>query len=151
MKWFVIADRFNYNGTERKLDDLKEMFYTVCQWYFLYKDPDNPLISQLNFPKEKELERKKYLERLLKRTAAEIAEEEALIIESRKFEMAAKKTLQEREALLQLLDHPHSDKPISQFLTSQGMSQLYANLLNDKNRKRKPDSNTPENPCLNCC
>lgn len=76
MKWFVIADRFSYES-ERNVDDMKEIFYTVCQQYFLRKDPENPLISSLNFPKEKELERKQYLERLLKRSAAEIAEEEA--------------------------------------------------------------------------
>lgn len=147
LRWFVIYDRYE-SEEKRSLEDLKETFYQVCQCFFLHKDPDNPLIPSLNFPKEKELERKKYLKRLLSRSAAEIAEEEALIIESRKFEMAAKKTLNEREALLRLLDSPNSEKPISQYLTSQGMSQLYSSLLSDKARKRKHDSNVPENPWM---
>ena len=39
--------------------------------------------------------------------------------------MAAKRTLAERESLLRLLDSPHSDQTVTQYLTSQGMSQLY--------------------------
>lgn len=147
LRWHIIYDRYEYNK-ERNLEDLKEIFYKTCKQYFLSKDPDNPLIHSLDYQKEKELERKKYLQRLLSRSAAEIAEEEALIIESKKFEMTAKKTLQERESLLRLLDHPRSDKPIGQFLTSQGINQLYNNLLNDKTRKRKPDLIAPENPWM---
>lgn len=112
------------------------------------KNPNDPLLPSLNFPKEKEIERKKYLQRLLSRSAAEIAEEEALIVESRKFEMAAKKTLNERESLLRLLDSPNSDQSVSQYLTSQGMSQLYGSLFSDKSRKRKHESNVPENPWM---
>ncbi|QLG73284.1 hypothetical protein HG535_0E03680 [Zygotorulaspora mrakii] len=147
MRWFVIHDRYSY-GKPRSLEDLKEKFYEVCKHYFSNKDPNNALLPTLNFPKRKELERKKYLQRLLARSAAEIAEEEALIIESRKFEMAAKKTLNERESLLRLLDSPNSDQPVSQYLTSQGMSQLYGSLLSDKSRKRKHNPNIPENPWM---
>ena len=128
LRWFIIQDRFE-GETTRTLEDMKDAFYTICRRYFLTKEPDNPLIPSLNFSKQKEMERKRYLQRLLSRSAAEIAEEEALIVESKKFEMAAKKTLSERETLLRLLDSPHSDKPVSQFLTSQGMTQLYNCLL----------------------
>lgn len=62
--------------------------------------------------------------------------------------MAAKRTLAERESLLRLLDSPHSDQTITQYLTSQGMSQLYNALLADKTRKRKHDLNIPENPWM---
>lgn len=133
---------------ERSIEEIKNKFYEVSKKYMLFKDPKDPNIDSLNYDMSKELERKLYLERLLSRTAAEIAEEEALIIESRKFEMAAKKTLNERESLLRLLDSPNSDQNVSQYLTSQGISQLYNNLLNDKSRKRKNDSNIPENPWM---
>ncbi|CUS22895.1 LAQU0S07e02564g1_1 [Lachancea quebecensis] len=147
LRWFAIQDRYEGKlfGT---LEELKDAFYTVCRRFFLAKEPDNPLIASLNFSKEKELERKRYLQRLLSRSAAEIAEEEALIVESKKFEMTAKKTLSERETLLRLLDSPNSDKPVSQFLTSQGMTQLYNSLLSDKSRKRKHDQVVPENPWM---
>lgn len=147
LRWFVIQDRYKYDKS-RTLEELKERFYKVCQRFFLAKNPNDPLLPSLNFPKEKEIERKKYLQRLLSRSAAEIAEEEALIVESRKFEMAAKKTLNERESLLRLLDSPNSDQSVSQYLTSQGMSQLYGSLFSDKSRKRKHESNVPENPWM---
>ena len=98
LSWFVIYDRYNF-GEEKSLEDLKEMFYEVCRKYFLAKDPNDTTLSLLDYKKDKEVERKKYLKRLLSRSAAEIAEEEALIIESKKFEMAAKKTLSERESI----------------------------------------------------
>lgn len=147
LRWFVIQDHYNY-GKSRTIEELKEKFYEVCQRYFAVKSPNDPLLSSLNFPKKKEIERKKYLQRLLARSAAEIAEEEALIVESRKFEMAAKKTLNERESLLRLLDSPNPDQSVSQYLTSQGMSQLYGSLLSDKSRKRKHESTVPENPWM---
>ncbi|CAI6508553.1 CIH_HP2_G0019310.mRNA.1.CDS.1 [Saccharomyces cerevisiae] len=147
LRWFLIFDRYSYNNS-RTLEDLKEKFYYTCRNYFKASDPSNPLLSSLNFSAEKEIERKKYLQRLLSRSAAEIAEEEALVVESKKFEMAAKRTLAERESLLRLLDSPHSDQTITQYLTSQGMSQLYNALLADKTRKRKHDLNIPENPWM---
>lgn len=149
LKWPVIFDRYSFgDSSTRSLEDLKERFYEVCKKFFLNKRPDDPLISLLNFSKKKEIERKKYLERLLARSAAEIAEEEALIIESRKFEMAAKKTLNERENLLRLLDSPNSNQSVTQYMTSQGISQLYSSLISDKSRKRKHTSSIPENPWM---
>lgn len=147
MKWFVIHDRYSF-AEPRTLEDLKEKFYEVCKRYFQAKSPDDPMIENLNYPRQKEIERKKYLQRLLARSAAEIAEEEALIIESRKFEMAAKKTLNERESLLRLLDSPNSDQSVSQYMTSQGISQLYGSLLSDKSKKRKHNAVVPENPWM---
>mgnify|MGYP003365297870 CR=1 FL=1 len=147
LRWFLIFDRYSFDKS-RTLEDLKEEFYHICRNYFKTSNPSNPLLSSLNFSAEKEIERKKYLQRLLSRSAAEIAEEEALIVESKKFEMAAKRTLAERESLLRLLDSPHSDQSITQYLTSQGMSQLYSTLLADKTRKRKHDPNIPENPWM---
>ncbi|KAL3237754.1 Swc4p [Nakaseomyces bracarensis] len=149
LRWFVIYDRYEYNDTNRTLEELKGKFYEVTKNYFRWKKPDDPMLQTLNYSAQKEAQRKIYLERLLSRSAAEIAEEEALIIESRKFEMAAKKTLIERENLLRLLDSPQSDVSVAHYLTSNGMSQLYNTLLADKTRKRKIDSNNiPENPWM---
>lgn len=149
LRWFIIYDRYQFDSPEhRTLEDLKSKFYEICQNYFAVRNSNDPLLQSLNYNKEKEVERKQYLQRLLSRSAAEIAEEEALIIESKKFEMAAKKTLNERESLLRLLDSPNSDQNVSQYMTSQGISQLYNNLLADKSRKRKNDSGIPENPWM---
>lgn len=149
LRWFIIYDRYQFDSpNHRILEDLKSKFYEMCQNYFAARNSNDPLLQSLNYNKEKEVERKQYLQRLLSRSAAEIAEEEALIIESKKFEMAAKKTLNERESLLRLLDSPNSDQNVSQYMTSQGISQLYNNLLADKSRKRKNDSSIPENPWM---
>lgn len=149
LRWFVIHDRYEYEDKTRSLEELKGKFYEISKNYFRWKKPDDPMLQSLNYSAQKETQRKVYLERLLSRSAAEIAEEEALIIESRKFEMAAKKTLIERENLLRLLDSPQSDVSVAHYLTSNGMSQLYSTLLADKTRKRKIDSNNvPENPWM---
>ena len=150
MKWIVIHDRYDFAGKQRTIEDLKDIFYLVCQRYFSNKDPDNIEFQKLlSFPKEKEVQRKAYLSRLLSRTSAEVAEEEALVIEAKKFEMAAKKTSVEREQLLQLLDSPVplESIDITEFMTSQGLHNFYCSLMGDKTRKRKYDS-VPENPWM---
>ncbi|KAL6940759.1 hypothetical protein ACO0QE_004675 [Hanseniaspora vineae] len=150
MKWIVIHDRYEFAGKERTIEDLKDMFYLVCQKYFSHKEPNNTDLQKLlSFPKEKEIQRKKYLSRLLSRTSAEVAEEEALVIEAKKFEMAAKKTSIEREQLLQLLDSPVplESIDITEFMTSQGLYNFYCSLMGDKTRKRRYDA-VPENPWM---
>ncbi|GMM57794.1 Swc4 protein [Maudiozyma humilis] len=148
LRWFVIWDRYAYGSVERTLEELKQEFYLVSRRYFESKNAAEPLLQSLEYPASRERERKAYLERLLSRSAAEIAEEEALVIESRKFEMGARKMLQEREALLRLLDSPNSEQSVAQYMTSQGMSQLYGSLLADKTRKRRHEGAIPENPWM---
>ncbi|CAM9019676.1 unnamed protein product [Wickerhamomyces anomalus] len=151
LKWVVINDRYDFKGNSRSIEDLQERFYSVCQRILIHendKDEDTQnsnLISNLNFNKRKEIKRKMYLNRLLERSPAEIAEEESLLIEARKFEVSAKKTITERASLLQLLDSPQSNGSINQYLSSQGLTQLYNSLMTEK-RKRRVDSPAPENP-----
>jgi DNA methyltransferase 1-associated protein 1 len=152
LKWIVIHDRYNFEeDRERTIEDLEERFYSVCQRILIYENEkddtaqNSNLISNLNFSKKKEVDRKAYLNRLLERSPAEIAEEESLLIEAKKFEAAAKNTMTERSQLLQLLDSPQATGSISQYLTSQGLTQLYNQLMTEK-RKRRVDSPAPENP-----
>lgn len=151
LKWVVIHDRYNFKGRDRSVEDLQERFYSVCQRILIHENDtqedaqNSNLISNLNFNKKKEIERKMYLNRLLERSPAEIAEEESLLIEAKKFEVAAKKTITERASLLQLLDSPQATGSISQYLSSQGLTQLYNSLMTEK-RKRRIDSPAPENP-----
>lgn len=151
LKWIVIHDRYSFKNRQRSVEDLQERFYSVCQTILIHDNEkeegaqNSNLISNLNFNKKKEIERKAYLNRLLARSPAEIAEEESLIIEAKKFELAAKKTITERTALLQLLDSPQASASISQYLSSQGLTQLYNTLMTEK-RKKRTDSPIPENP-----
>lgn len=151
LKWVIINDRYNYENKERTLEELQERFYSTCQRILIHENEidessqNSNLISNLNFNKNKEVARKLYLNRLLERSPAEIAEEESLLIEAKKFEVTAKKTISERSSLLQLLDSPQPTGSISQYLSSQGLTQLYNSLMTEK-RKRRIDSPAPENP-----
>lgn len=139
LKWHVIADRFPAE-CERSLEDLKEQFYRMCDKILKYRDTGNPmLLESLDaFSKFAENDRKKFLESLLKRTPAEIAEEESLVIEARRFELAAKKMLVERSHLLTLLDSPQTSQSVLQYLSSQGLTNLYNNLMIlDKTQRKK--------------
>ncbi|KAK6453898.1 uncharacterized protein RJT20DRAFT_131354 [Scheffersomyces xylosifermentans] len=139
LKWPVIYDRFSY-PTHRSVEDLKEQFYRICIKILENQSTSNPaLIESLSaYSKPRELERKQYLENLLRRTPAEIAEEESLVIEARRFELAAKKMLIERSHLLTLLDSPQTTQQVQQFQSSQGLTNLYNNLMIiDKNQKKR--------------
>lgn len=138
LKWFVINDRFprKYN---RSLEDLKEQFYAMCHKIMTHKSIGNPsLIDALKgYSKPDEIERKEYLLNLLKRTPTEIAEESLLVIEARRFEIAAKKMLMERANLLTLLDLPQADPAAQNFQSSQGLGNLYSQLMIlNKDRKK---------------
>lgn len=138
LKWFVINDRFplKYN---RSLEDLKEQFYAMCHKIMTHKAIGNPsLIDSLKaYSKPDEIERKEYLLNLLKRTPTEIAEESLLVIEARRFEIAAKKMLMERANLLTLLDLPQADPAAQNFHSSQGLGNLYSQLMiMNKDRKK---------------
>ncbi|RLV91116.1 SWR1-complex protein 4 [Spathaspora sp. JA1] len=139
LKWPIIYDRYQYNNI-RTCEDLKEQFYRVCIKILQSKhESQSSLIDSLRaYSKPREIERKQYLENLLKRTPAEMAEEESLVIEARRFELAAKKMLIERSNLLTLLDSPQSTQNSSQYQSSQGLANLYNNLMIfDKHQKKK--------------
>lgn len=139
LKWFVINDRFPLKYG-RTLEDLKEQFYAMCVKIMTHKSIGNPtLIDSLKvFSKAAEIERKQYLLNLMKRTPTEIAEETLLVAEARRFEFAAKKMLMERANLLTLLDLPQAALSVLQYMSSQGLGNLY-NLLMilDKNLRKK--------------
>lgn len=125
------------DGTARTVEDLKERFYNVVT--AMSKSPEKYTAEGYNmtpvkFPRDMEIKRKQYLERLLARSPAEIAEEEALILKSRKLELSAAKMLQERADLLKLLDAPQPTSSVAQFQTSQGLAHL-TSTLNDKSKK----------------
>lgn len=67
---------------------------------------EDEMYRQMKYSKESEVKRKEHLECLLARSPAEIAEEEALVLESRKLEAAAEMMLLERAEILKILDAP---------------------------------------------
>ncbi|KAI5950844.1 SWC4 [Candida jiufengensis] len=137
LKWPIIHDRFPGKRTQ---EELKQHFYKITSKILSHQEQKNQtLIDSLNsYSKDKEVDRKQYLENLILRTPAEIAEEESLVIEARRFELAAKKMLMERSNLLALLDSPQSTQNVAQYQSSQGIANLYNNLMiYDKHQKKK--------------
>lgn len=146
-----MQDNANSDGDKvqgRTIEDLKDRLYKVSA-VILEKSGDEikdaALIRSLkSFNKNKEYERRSYLEHLIERTPTEIAEEESLVVEARKFELAAKKMLIERAQLLQLLDFPQASSSVQKYMTSQGLTDLYNVLMNaDKSKKRKTETPVP--------
>ncbi|KAK9371377.1 hypothetical protein V1509DRAFT_614482 [Lipomyces kononenkoae] len=153
LRWLVVQDRYDYEPEEneppsiRTLEDLKERYYFCCRKLMeLRRDAsgadwtprDLELYNAMNFNKDKEIMRKQYLERLLSRSPAEIAEEERLILEYRRLQESSKKLVQDREELLRLLESPQTANTFAQYQSPQGLSQLAGNILaSDKNRRRK--------------
>ncbi len=146
-----MQDNANSDGDKvqgRTIEDLKDRLYKVSA-VILEKSGDEikdaALIRSLkSFNKNKEYERRSYLEHLIERTPTEIAEEESLVVEARKLELAAKKMLIERAQLLQLLDFPQASSSVQKYMTSQGLTDLYNVLMNaDKSKKRKIETPVP--------
>lgn len=135
----------------RSLEDLKARFYDVYRALFKARQErgetltpsEEDLWKQMKYSKDNEKKRKAHLEKLLKRSPAEVAEEEALVIESRKLEAAAERMLAERKEILRLLDVPRPTGSVSQYLSSQGLAQLTNTLLSEKARKKKESTPTP--------
>lgn len=147
LRWLVIHDRYGFTGAGRSVEDLKARFYEVSS--ALLKKRHNPLspadeelLEQMKFSKEAEQRRKTHLERLLSRSPAEVAEEEALLLEARRLEALADWMLQERQNLLRLLETPRQTGSAAEYQSSQGVARLHQQLLNEKSRRDK-DSTGP--------
>lgn len=152
LRFIVIADRYDYKGTHRTMEDIKDRYYTVVRKILMARTPiammtptQTEELNQLYYNKEKEISRKKHLASLSMRTPAEIAEEEALFIESQRIEAYRKKMAQERKELLRLLEAPIPNGSITKYTSSQGLGTLTNNILiADKNRKRKMQENNSQ-------
>ncbi|KTW26747.1 hypothetical protein T552_02751 [Pneumocystis carinii B80] len=150
LRFVVIADRYDYKGNQRTMEDIKDRYYTVVRKILMARTPiammtptQTEELNQLYYNKEKEISRKKHLASLAMRTPEEIAEEEALFIESQRIEAYRKKMAQERKELLRLLEAPVPNGSIAKYTSSQGLGILTNNILiADKNKKRKNSENS---------
>ncbi|KAK9447528.1 uncharacterized protein V1518DRAFT_407051 [Limtongia smithiae] len=159
LRWLVLQDRYEYEPEEneppsmRTLEDLKDRYYDCCRKLMDFRREsgvmewtaqDLELYNAMSFKKDKEIARKEYLERLLSRTPSEIAEEEKLILEYRRLQDASKKLVEDRQNLLRLLESPQTSSTFAPFQSSQGLSQLAANILAaEKSRRRKNVAEMP--------
>ncbi|KAF8351581.1 hypothetical protein F5887DRAFT_1195820 [Amanita rubescens] len=115
--WYIIDDRYDYPGAKRSIEDLKDRYYSVCRKLVRNRpwtgdeNAKNQLHASLQFDKERELTRKKYLLSLENRTHEQTVEEEALYIEVRRLEQTERKFKKERDDLLRTLAGIESGLP----------------------------------------
>ena len=151
----MVADRYEWEGKERTMEDLKDRYYsgvrkllagrtpeslmTVAQLeqYNSYKWDKGILFTSKSKKTAKEIERKVYVENLFKRTPEQIAEENALMAEVKRIEAYDKKTRAEREELISLLESPRSIADTRGYEGSQGMNILHQTLIAADKTKAK--------------
>ncbi|BFZ59844.1 swr complex subunit [Saitoella coloradoensis] len=146
LRFVVIADRYDFQGKQRSMEEIKDRYYAVGRKITTSRTPLSIMTPQqmdryhqLQYDKSREVERKAYVTALLQRSPEEVAEEEALFIEAKRIEANEKRMAQERAELLRLLESPPSKGSIASYTGSQGLAALANNmLLADKNKKKKP-------------
>ncbi|KAL6309729.1 hypothetical protein BKA93DRAFT_723410 [Sparassis latifolia] len=109
-RFYVVGDRYDFpSGPPRTLEDLKDRYYSVCRKLVRNRPwagdeaSKAQLISSLQFDKEKETTRKKYVASLSNRTQDQIDEEEALYIELKRLEQNERQFKRDRDELLRTL------------------------------------------------
>ncbi|KAJ1914910.1 swr complex subunit [Tieghemiomyces parasiticus] len=112
LRFPVIADRYHFeDGKTRTMEDLKERFYAIQQKLLRGRHAgslSDPTLQRdlalYDYNKDREIERKSYLEKLYGRTREQIEEEECLFLEVRRLDQNERRLTHEREALLRLLN-----------------------------------------------
>jgi DNA methyltransferase 1-associated protein 1 len=113
-RFIIIHDR--WHRTPRSVEDLKERFYNV-QRKLLQLDAntaeDHPLLK-FPFNREQEIERKKQIEKMWRRTKREADEEAEVMAEYERLEQGMNKHQKEAEKVLK-----HARKSVAQFTPSE--------------------------------
>ncbi|KAL1915292.1 uncharacterized protein VTP21DRAFT_6750 [Calcarisporiella thermophila] len=117
LRFPVITDRYDFPGKSRTMEDLKDRYYDVNRKLLKARlatsesgHLDNHVkIKAMAYDKAREVERKKNLEQLFRRTPEQIEEEEALFIEAVRIEQNEKKLAKERENVMRFL---HTLEPL---------------------------------------
>ncbi|WFD39747.1 swr complex subunit [Malassezia japonica] len=109
LRFIVIADRYEWPGKERSIEDLKSRYYTIARRLLRERISNEDLetrqaqLQTFAYDRNQEVERKKAVEKLFTRTPEQLAEEEALYVEARRLEQNEAKFSKERDDLLRLL------------------------------------------------
>ena len=161
LRFTVIADRYEWPGKQRSIEDLKARYYAICRRLIRSRistediETRQQLLQTYAFDRNREVERKKAVARLYSRTPAQLAEEEALYVEARRIEQNEAKFAGEREELLRLLggwESLQSATPASIAAAGAGLgvplpgSAAEAEELKRKKRKAEggqPDASVP--------
>ncbi|WFD36365.1 swr complex subunit [Malassezia cuniculi] len=109
LRFIVIADRYEWPGKTRTVEDIKGRYYSICRRLVRSRISDEDLetrqcqLQAFAYDREQEIERKRAVQKLFTRTPEQLAEEEALYVETRRLEQNETRFAKEREELLRLL------------------------------------------------
>jgi len=109
LRFIVIADRYEWPGKIRSIEDLKARYYTICRRLIRERISNEDIetrqaqLQMYAYDRKQELERKNAVQKLFSRTPEQLAEEEALYVEARRLEQNETKFAKERDDLLRLL------------------------------------------------
>ncbi|PCH40988.1 hypothetical protein WOLCODRAFT_137117 [Wolfiporia cocos MD-104 SS10] len=109
-RFYIVHDRYEFpGGPQRSLEDLRDRYCSVCRKLVRNRPwagdeaAKMQLLSSLQFDKDREVTRKKYIASLESRTPQQKAEEEALFIELKRLEQNERRFKKDRDELLRTL------------------------------------------------
>ncbi|KAG4431388.1 hypothetical protein IFR05_013130 [Cadophora sp. M221] len=165
LRWPCIWDRYEYQtpipqgdgeSTEgamvappkvRTMEDMKARYYAVAAAMMkvntkvevMNHAEFNLLELMQGYDPLQEANRKKFAEAAFRRTRDEAKEEESLLVELKRILARSERQSDERRELYQLLEAPVSSGAAGIYQSSQGLTQLFQQLMTvDKTKKRKP-------------
>ncbi|TFK71791.1 hypothetical protein BDN72DRAFT_409014 [Pluteus cervinus] len=149
LRWYIIHDRYEYPGSTRSMEDLKDRYFSVCRKLVRNRPwsgdetSKNLTLSSFQFDKERELTRKKYILSLDGRTPDQIAEEEALYVEIKRLEQNERRFKKDRDDLLRLLAGIDSGLPE---VVEDDPSGLTSDIKKKKKGSMAMDLDSPSTP-----
>ncbi|KAF2864095.1 hypothetical protein K470DRAFT_205730, partial [Piedraia hortae CBS 480.64] len=144
-KWPVIHDRYDWQGSQRTLEDLKARFYNISAKLLALETPEqemtpsqHALWKTLNsFDPERERKRKELLQSHLHRSPDEVEEETSLLRDLQRIMANQAQLESEREDLRRRLDYPIA-KSGSTPSSSQELMALWQSLVNADRARKNP-------------
>lgn len=165
LRWPLIWDRYEYippdvsegaliKGEERSVEDLKARYYSIGAAMMALRKPLHQMNTaefdlhqkMLYFQPRQEKLRKDFLEGVFTRTKEEAREEESLMVELKRILDRSQRFMEERRELYARLDYPTSSSNVSPYTTSQGLHQLFQQLLTADKSKRKKTASDGQTP-----
>ncbi|RKP10822.1 hypothetical protein THASP1DRAFT_27418 [Thamnocephalis sphaerospora] len=105
LRFIVIADRYDFEGKSRDIEEIKDRYYTVSRRILKLRAGGlSEGLEAYAFDRDREEERKRILDRLFSRTQAQIKEEEALLVEMRRIQQQQRRLQRDHEHVMRLLN-----------------------------------------------
>jgi len=128
LRFYIVADRYEWPGSERHVEDLKARYYAICRKLFKVRPLDSPTEQEhrntgtvqygfdygvfcpyssnpslITVSPAKEKSRREFIENLWNRDSSTVAEEDILYLELKRLEQTERKFARNRDTLLRNL------------------------------------------------